>query len=98
MSQEHVQAALASDELLERLAALEHERWAHWQGYVHEQCTPQTDGSLVIPAGLAERWQMQAQTPYDELTEKERDSDREQVLRYLPTIMRAVDEAQRRNE
>lgn len=85
-----VQAVLESSELLEKLAAIEHERWAHWQQYMHDQCQRADDGSLIIPAELAQRWQTQIDTPYADLTETEKDSDREQVRRYLPTIGAAI--------
>lgn len=71
---------------VEELAALEHERWAHWQGYVHSVGERRSDGSLVIAPELVARWERQIATPYSELTETERESDREQVRRYLPTL------------
>ncbi|OBH03496.1 hypothetical protein A5695_10300 [Mycobacterium sp. E1747] len=67
-----------------------YERWAHWQRYVHDHCVRQQDGSLVIPAELAARWEAQIETPYVGLTEREKDSDREQVRRYLPVIIDAL--------
>lgn len=90
---EDIQAVLASPELLEKLAAIEHERWAHWQQYMHDQCRRADDGSLTIPAELAQRWQTQISTPYGDLTEAEKDSDREQVRRFLPTIGASIDAA-----
>lgn len=78
------------DSLLERLAAIEHERWARWQKYLHEKGVKQPDGSLLIPAELVERWERQIETPYAELTEIERESDREQVRAYLPVIKGAL--------
>jgi hypothetical protein len=83
------------DELLETLASIEHERWSHWQRYVHSKCTPHgDDGALVIPAELVKRWERLIATSYSELTEKEKDSDREQVHRYLPLIARLLGEKQ----
>lgn len=70
------------DELFERLAAIEHERWADWQRWMHGRCTKNPDGSLTIPAELVERWERQIATPYEQLTEAEKASDREQVNRY----------------
>lgn len=32
-----------------KLAAIEHERWAHWQQYMHDQCRRADDESLIIP-------------------------------------------------
>lgn len=74
------------DDILERLAAAEHERWAHWQRYMHSKAIRNSDGSLTIPAELVIRWERLMKTPYAELTEDERQSDREQVLRYLPLL------------
>lgn len=89
-SPDRIRVALEGEQTVDRLAAIEHERWAHWQRYVHDQCVRQEDGSLVIPAELAARWEAQIETPYAELTEQEKESDREQVQRYLPTIIDAL--------
>ena len=75
-----------SSELLEQLAAVEHERWSHWQRFMHDQSVRNSDGSLTIPAALVSKWERLMQTPYAELNEKERESDREQVRRYLPLL------------
>lgn len=87
---DHVRDVLASRELLHRLAAAEHERWGHWQQYVHDQCELRDDGALVIPAELVARWTAQITTPYADLSAEEQHSDQEQVQRYLPIIMAAL--------
>ena len=76
--------------LIDELAAIEHERWSHWQRYMHSKGVRQADGSLVLPAELVERWERQAATDYDDLLDKEQESDREQVNRYLPIIAAAL--------
>ena len=76
--------------LLEQLAAVEHERWSHWQRHVHSKCVRQPDGSLCLPAGLVARWEKQINTKYAELDEQEKESDREQVRKYLPLIVAAL--------
>ena len=78
------------DELLETLSSIEHERWSHWQRYVHSKCIAGPDGSLVIPANLVKRWERLIATPYSDLTEAEKESDREQVRKYLPIIERII--------
>lgn len=83
-------AALRSPELMERLASLEHERWSHWQRHLHSKCAVGADGSLTIPAELAERWAKQMSTPYEDLPEKQKESDREQVRRFLPIIEKTL--------
>lgn len=72
--------------IVDQLASVEHERWSHWQRYMHSKGAKQADGSLVLPAELVERWERQAETAYDDLTDQEKESDREQVNRYLPII------------
>ena len=73
-------------ELIEKLAAIEHKRWAHWQRYLHSQCLKNDDGSLTFPADLVKKWNKKIDTDYFNLTESEKDSDREQVLKYLPLL------------
>lgn len=51
---------------LERLAALEHEQWAHWTDYMLDNLTDEN----------ISRWRAQIKTPYAELTENEKESDR----------------------
>lgn len=78
------------DDLTDALAAVEHERWSHWQRFVHDTATRQPDGSLLLPAELVEKWERQISTPFHRLSEAERDSDREQVKRYLPLVKAAL--------
>jgi len=78
------------DALIDDLASIEHERWAHWQRYVHGQGVVQPDGSLVIPSELVAQWERQIATPFTALSEQEKDSDREQVQRYLPMLKAAL--------
>jgi hypothetical protein len=84
------QIAKTLNGLIEKLAAVEHERWSHWQRYMHERGVGQPDGSLLIPADLVRRWQKQIDTPYTQLSEKEKESDREQVRKYMPLIVQAL--------
>lgn len=89
-SDPQILAALRDPDLLDRLAAAEHERWAHWQRYVHDQCERREDGALVIPAHLVDRWEHQVATAYADLSEAEKESDKDQVRRYLPIITEAL--------
>lgn len=76
--------------ILEDLAHIEHERWSHWQKYVHAKGHQQSDGSLLIPADLVAHWKQQIAKPYAELSENEKESDRDQVRKYLPKIIEAL--------
>jgi hypothetical protein len=82
---------VAFDTLVEELAELEHERWAHWQKYVHGKGQRQSDGSVLLPADLVARWDQQINTQYSNLTAEEKESDREQVRKYLPLLERWLD-------
>lgn len=88
MSEKHSTRELLEDpKMVDQLAAIEHERWSHWQRYLHDQCELREDGALIIPARLVARWESQIVTPYEELSEEEQDSDKEQVHRYLRAII-----------
>lgn len=90
--------APVTSELMEALAAAEHARWSHWQRYLHSRCFAQPDGSLTIPPELVETWARQMATPYSELSEREKQSDREQVARYLPLVADAIIQGARAGE
>ena len=71
--------------LLETLASIEHERWSHWQRYVHSKCSPMgDDGSRLIPGDLVQHWEEQMRTPYPQLAEVE-NRERPRARAQLPT-------------
>ncbi|MDE2112683.1 MAG: hypothetical protein KGJ79_16195 [Alphaproteobacteria bacterium] len=88
MTDAEVEQLLAS--LVERLASIEHDRWSHWQRYLHSKCAAHPDGTLTIPKELVAQWARQSTTPYEELSDAEKNSDREQVQKYLPIIGNAL--------
>jgi len=69
-------------ELFEKLAAIEHERWSDWQKYLHSKCVEDDGSNLVIVKSLKEHWERQINTSYKDLSETEKNSDRDQVMRY----------------
>lgn len=69
-------------ELLEKLADLEHRRWSHWQEYLHGRLT-NLNGTLVMSPKYRSHLERQINTPYSKLTEKEKDSDREEVKKFI---------------
>jgi hypothetical protein len=75
-----------SDDLYEKLAAIEHERWADWQRYMHNLCNMNGDGSLTSPSSFVTHWERQIATPYADLSERDKQSDRDQVDRYWPLL------------
>lgn len=62
--------------ILEALASLEHDRWSRW--HIHQAKNANRKNT--------KRWDRQAVTPYDLLTEKEKASDRREARRTLKTL------------
>lgn len=73
---------MVTKELVEKLAALEHEQWAHWTRYMLDNLTEENIA----------RWRQQIKTDYQDLSEKEKNSDREwawkviEVADILPAV------------
>ncbi|MHA2022730.1 MAG: hypothetical protein ACTSWQ_03615 [Candidatus Thorarchaeota archaeon] len=71
---------------LEAVANVSHEIWAHWMTYQFSVCEEALNGSVYIPVESYQRWARQIVTPYADLTEREKDSDREQAEKILAAI------------
>jgi len=70
----------------ERLAALAHQQWSGWMQYLFKKCIHNEDGTVTIPAWAAKRWNRQASMLYDDLPEREKESDRreaDEVIRII---------------
>jgi len=79
------------EEFIEKGADLEHQRWAKWQKYMHSKILPSAyDEIMEIGTELINHWNRQINTPYSELTEKEKESDRAEVKQYLPLIRNLI--------
>jgi len=91
--------SLSSEEKLEALAALEHEQWAHWTKYMLGVLGEviglgfyEARGKGLRTAGIDEanealkRWRRQVETAYADLSEKEKESDREWARKVLSLL------------
>lgn len=76
-----------SAELIENLADAEHASWSRWMMWQFSCMVKQPDGSMLMPAYNVERWNRQAATEYAELSENEKQSDRDEVERIAPYII-----------
>ena len=74
------------DKLFEKLAAIEHERWADWQSYVHSKLQLREGDGCFLSMDDCRHWQRQIDTQYNGLSEEEKDADRAQVMRYWHLI------------
>lgn len=82
-----VTAILDSAELLEVLSAVEHdERWSGWHLYEEGK------RGLIHPSGepYLARWNRLALTPYRDLSERDKESDRIEVRKSIKTILDAL--------
>lgn len=73
----------------EQMAELAHEVWVGWMQYMFSQGRNphnEPDGCWVMPPDKVKRWTRQMNTPYSELTEAEKTSDREIAQRYLDIL------------
>lgn len=65
--------------MTEKLAAYAHKAWSGWMQYLFEKSIENEDGTITIPKEFAERWKRQANTEYTDLSEGERESDRDEA-------------------
>jgi|SRR5882762_5923462 len=81
---------MSEKELIEQLADKEHDGWSGWMAHLIGECeaVEGTDGHshLCIPKESLDRWERQIRTPYKELSEQEKQSDRDEVAHILPII------------
>lgn len=73
-------------ELIEALADAEHSSWSRWMAWFFEGCKEQEDGSLSIASDYVAALKKQIAMPYAELSEREKQLDRDEVAHILPII------------
>jgi hypothetical protein len=86
------------EKLVEELADIEHTRWANWQKYLFSLCTANTDGSFTIPQKSVVHWQRQIATKYEDLSEREKESDRKEVYKYINLVETYAQEREKQTE
>jgi len=86
------------NELVELVADFMHDQWSHWMKYMYSKTFEFSDNLKEIKHKLSDgewfgktdglffRWHRQMNTAYAELSEKEKDSDREWARKLLHTI------------
>lgn len=75
---------MADEQLREALAAYAHEAWIGWMRYMFSRCfSSALAGDMIIPEQSVNRWLRQMATPYADLPESEKKSDREEADKML---------------
>jgi hypothetical protein len=82
-------------ELREKLADQAHASWSGWMKSLFSKCDISDNGEVVIPSFYVRRWRRQCETPYAELPEHEKESDRIEADRYLEVFNGTVVPADR---
>ena len=67
------------DDVREKLSDYAHKSWSGWMEYLFSKSEEKEDGSVTIPKDLVDRWKKQIETDYKDLSEKEKDSDRDEA-------------------
>ena len=65
-----------TDDLIEKLADLEHKRWSKWMVWMFDNWTDEN----------VKRWKTQMVTPYSDIPEHSKESDRVEARKYLDMI------------
>jgi len=76
-------AARAKQAMREKLAAIIHGQWSGWMEYLFQKGTFNRDGTWTMPAWAVGRWTRQMKTSYDDLSEEEKESDRQEADVFL---------------
>lgn len=87
----HGMIRVALEKEMEALADIEHQRWASWQKYLHEKLKVCLDGNYYLHKDWRNRWFKQIITPYKDLSEREKESDRKEVRRYMKHILAVLE-------
>jgi Spy/CpxP family protein refolding chaperone len=67
---------MVTSDIIERLAAHEHEQWAHWTRYMLDNLTEEN----------VARWRQQIEMDYQDLSESEKESDRQWARKAIEVV------------
>lgn len=71
----------------EKIAELCHEQWSGWMKYLFNKSPNTENGEAIIPKWAVDRWTRQINTPYESLSESEKESDRNEADRFIRLIL-----------
>lgn len=67
----------------EELADYAHEAWSGWMKYMFKKSENTPNGNVIMPKWAVDRWSRQMNTAYKDLSEEEKESDRDEADRML---------------
>jgi hypothetical protein len=74
------------DDQIEKLANYAHDAWSRWMKYLFSKGIKNEDGSFTIDNESVSRWEREMITPYSDLPEEEKESDREEANKILEVL------------
>ena len=74
---------MTRDELREKLAAQEHNRWSRWELYREQVCSAEN----------VEMWRRKRKQQYSDLTEQEKESDRAEADKTLQLVWPLIEDS-----
>ena len=78
-----VRESLNYKEAIEDLADQEHDSWSRWMEHLFKKSKKNPDGTVTIPKNKVDRWERQMKTDYDDLSNKEKESDKKEVRKFV---------------
>ena len=78
-----VRESIDYKEAMEDLADQEHDSWARWMEHLFKKSKKNPDGTVTIPKSKVDRWERQMKTDYEDLSNKEKESDRKEVRKFV---------------
>lgn len=77
---------VAEAECLEIVAAECHKQWSGWTEHLLSKTNELPSGNLILGQEWKARWMKQVNTPYAELSESEKESDRREARKILAAL------------
>lgn len=73
------------------LADLCHKQWSGWMGYLFTKGHVESHIGFVLNADSVERWRRQMVTPFKDLSEPEKESDRKEADKFITLLSSLVE-------
>jgi hypothetical protein len=86
-----VRESIDYKEAMEDLADQEHDSWARWMEHLFKKSKKNKDGTVTIPKSKVDRWERQMKTDYEDLSNKEKESDRKEVRKFVKIMKKHED-------
>ena len=76
-----------SENIAEKIADKTHEIWCNWMKHLFSKCEMNEDGTATIPKHFVDRWIYQTNTKYEDLSEDDKQKDRDVFQEYYGDLV-----------